>query len=322
MSYEVTITDVLKAAKVLQGKARHTPLEYSPYLSEITGGEIWLKLENQQLTGSFKLRGALNKMLTLPPEQRANGVITCSSGNHAQAMALAAKMLKVKTVIYVPGQCPQFKQEAIRIRGGEYVDLRVFGTYYDDAEPECMRAAKAENMTFVSAFDDPAVSAGQGTLGLEMLLDEPELNTLICPISGAGLIHGVTAAAKALNPKLKAWGVCAALNPAWPEALKQGKVVPVNEEVSLADGLGGGACQNHFEFIRDNLEGVLTVTEKEIADGIRFMFEKHHQIVEGAGAVAVAAVLAGKADVRGKKAGIVISGGNIDEEKLLAAIKG
>lgn len=320
MAYEVTITDILLAARFLKNRTRHTPLELSPALSKITGGEVWLKLENQQIAGSFKPRGALNRMFAMAEEERQKGVITCSSGNHAQGMAMAARALKTRAVICVPGQCPQVKREAILERGGEFVELRVIGTYYDDAEIESLKMAEKENLIFVSAFDDPYVSAGQGTVGLEMLQDEPQLDVILCQISGAGLIRGIATAAKALRPSIKVWGVHAKANPAWTEALKKGKVELVEEEVSLADALGGGACQNHLDFVRDELEGLIAVSEDDIAKGIRFMFEKHHQLVEGAGAIAVAAALSGSINLKEKKVGIVVSGGNIGEEKFLAAL--
>lgn len=319
--YDVTITDILLAAKLLNGKTRRTPLEYSPALSGLTKAEVWLKLENQQLAGSFKPRGAFNRMFALSAEERANGVITCSSGNHAQGMAMAARELRTRAVICVPGQCPQVKRDAICQKGGEYVELRVIGTYYDEAEIESLKMAEREHLIFVSAFDDPYVSAGQGTVGLEMIQENPELDMILCQISGAGLIRGVTTAAKALRPGIKVWGVHASVNPAWPEALKKGKVELVDEEISLADALGGGACQNHFDFVRSELEGVIGVSEAEIALAIRFMFENHHQIVEGAGAVALAAALAGKVNLGGIKVGIVVSGGNIGEERFLGALE-
>lgn len=321
MSYEVSITDILNAAKSLSGKTRRTPLEFSPGLSELTGGEVWLKLENQQIAGSFKPRGAFNRMFAMSEKEREGGVITCSSGNHAQGMAMAAKMLGVKAVICVPGQCPEVKRQAIREKGGDCVELRVIGTYYDEAEQETFRMAEKENLTFISAFDDPYIAAGQGTVGLEMLQDKPDLDVILCQISGAGLIRGVATAAKSLRPEIAVWGVHAAANPAWPEALKKGKVEPCEEEVSLADALGGGACQNHFAFVKEQIAGTIAVSEHEIAKGIRFMFVRHHQLVEGAGAVTVAAALTGKINLAGKKTGIVISGGNIGEEKFLEAMR-
>ena len=320
MSYEVTITDILLAARFLKNRIRHTPFEYSPALSRSTGAKVWLKLENQQIAGSFKPRGAFNRMFAMTQEEREKGVITCSSGNHAQGIAMAARDLNVKAVICVPGQCPQVKRESILEKGGEYVELRVIGTYYDEAEAESMKMAERENMVFISAFDDPYVSAGQGTVELEMRQDEPELDIILCQISGAGLIRGVATAAKALRPGIKVWGVHAKANPAWPEAVKRGRVELTDEDVSLADALGGGACQNHLAFVLSELEGLIAVSEEEIALGIRFMFEKQHQLVEGAGAIAVAAALAGSVDLKDKRVGIVVSGGNIGEEKFLSAM--
>lgn len=321
MSYEVTITDILLAARFLKNRIRHTPFEYSPALSRSTGAKVWLKLENQQIAGSFKPRGAFNRMFAMTQEEREKGVITCSSGNHAQGIAMAARDLKVKAVICVPGQCPQVKREAILERGGDFVELRVIGTYYDEAEIESMKMAERENLIFISAFDDPYVSAGQGTVGLEMVEDEPELDVILCQISGAGLIRGVATAAKALRPGIKVWGVHAGANPAWPEAVKRGRVELTDEEVSLADALGGGACQNHLAFVLSELEGLIAVSEEDIAHGIRFMFEKHHQLVEGAGTIAVAAALAGSVDLKDKRVGIVVSGGNIGEEKFFSAMQ-
>ncbi len=321
MSYNVTITDILLAARFLKNRTRHTPLEYSPALSEATGGKVWLKLENQQTAGSFKPRGAFNRMFAMGEEEKKRGVITCSSGNHAQGIAMAARELKTRAVICVPGQCPHVKRESILEKGGEFVELRVIGTYYDEAEMESIKMAERENLVFVSAFDDPYVSAGQGTVGLEMLQDEPELDIILCQISGAGLIRGVATAAKALRPGIKVWGVHAKANPAWPEAIRKGIVEMTEEEVSLADALGGGACQNHLDFVLNELEGLIAVSEEDIAKGIRFMFEKHHQLVEGAGAITAAAALAGSVDLRGKKVGLVVSGGNIGEEKFLSAMQ-
>lgn len=315
MAYEVTITDVLLANRRLAGRVRRTPLERSPSLSRLSGAEVWVKLENQQLTGSFKIRGALNRMLAMNDAERARGVITCSSGNHAQAMALAARELCTKVAICVPGQCPQVKRDAILDRGGEWVELRVIGTFYDEAEEACLQMAEKEKLPFVSAFDDPMVVAGQGTAGLEMLMDEPELDTILCPISGAGLIRGVAVAAKALRPGIKVWGVHADSNPAWSEALARGRVEPAVEEPTIADALSGRACDTHFSFVRNELAGVVSVSEAEIRDSMRFLFETHRQTAEGGGIVALAALFAGKLKLpAGAKTGVVLSGGNVGRE--------
>jgi threonine dehydratase len=316
MSYDVTITDVLKAAKTISGTARRTPMEHSPALGKETGAEVWLKLENMQVAGSFKIRGALNRMSVMSADDRKRGVITCSSGNHAQGMAIAARALRIRTVICVPGQCPQIKREAIVERGGSCVELRVIGTFFDEAEEEAQRMADREGLIFVSAYDDPLVSAGQGVIGLEVLQDEPELDAIICPISGGGLIRGIGVAAKALRPGIKIWGIHADANPAWQNALRMGKVEPVIEKISIADALGGHACQNHFNFVRDELEGVVGVGEREIKDGMGFLFRKHRQIAEGGGVVAIAALLSHKIDVKGLRVCAIVSGCNVDWEKF------
>ncbi|MDR1916918.1 MAG: threonine/serine dehydratase [Synergistaceae bacterium] len=320
MPYDVTITDVLRAAKTISGRVRHTPMEFSPSLGKAVGAEVWLKLENQQIAGSFKIRGALNRMSMMNANDRERGVITCSSGNHAQGMAIAARTLGIRAVICVPGQCPQIKREAIIEMGGSYVELRIIGTFFDEAEEEAQRMADREGLLFVSAFDDPLVSAGQGVVGLEILHDEPELDAIICPISGAGLIRGVGVAAKALRRGIKIWGAHANANPSWQEALRIGRVEPVVEEISIADALGGHACQNHFDFVRDELEGVAGVSEREIKNGIKFLLREHRQVAEGGGAVAVAALLAGNIDVAGLKVCAVVSGRNIGLEEFTKAI--
>lgn len=321
MPYNVTITDILKAAKFLRGKTRRTPMEISPALSKHMGADVWLKLENQQIAGSFKPRGAFYRIFALGEAERGRGIITCSSGNHAQGVAMAASALKTHAVICVPGQCPQVKRDAILERGGEFVELRVVGTYYDEAEAECFRMAERERLTFISAFDDPDIAAGQGTVALEMLQEEPELDAIICQLSGGGLIRGVATAAKALRPDIEVWGVHASANPAWPEALQRGYVAPTEEEVSLADALGGGACQNHFDFVKREINGVVGVSEAEIAHGIKFLFRHHHQAVEGAGAIATAALLAGKIPTKAARIGVIVSGGNISAEKLATVLQ-
>lgn len=324
MSFESirpTITDVLQAARFLQGRIYRTPLEYSFPLSEKSGAEVFVKWENQQKCRSFKIRGALNKMFSLSEEERARGVVTASSGNHAQGVATAAKMLQTRAVICVPGMCPETKRQAIRNLGGEFVELKVVGHFYDDAEAESFRLRDEEGLTYVSAFEDLKIAAGQGTLGLEMLMDEPELDVILCPLSGGGLASGVMTAARALRPGIEFWGVHAEANPAWPESFKAGKVVPVEEEETIADGLCGGASQPNFEYLKENLTGTMAVSEEEIETAMAFVHNHHHQIIEGAAAVATAALIAGKLDLKGRRVGVVVSGGNVDDARLLKILE-
>jgi len=318
---EPTITDVLLAARFLKGKIHKTPTEYSIPFSNRVGTPVYVKWENQQMCRAFKIRGALNKMFSLTEEEKAKGVVTASSGNHAQGVATAARMLKTRAIICVPGMCPETKRDAIRNLGGEYVDLRVIGHFYNDAEDESFRLRDEEGLTYVSAFEDLRIAAGQGTLALEMLMDEPELDMIFCPISGGGLISGVVTAAQALRPGIQVWGVHACANPAWPEAFKQDRVMPVDEDETIADALCGGASQPLFEFLKDRLAGIIAVSEEELEEAMAFTHHHHHQIIEGGAATSVAGLLSGKVDVTGKKVGLVVSGGNVDDAKLVEILQ-
>ena len=318
---EPTITDILRAARFLRGRIRTTPLEYSFPLSGESGAEVFVKWENQQKCGSFKIRGALNKMFSLSEEERSRGVITASSGNHAQGVALAAKMLKVRAVICVPGMCPETKRQAIRNLGEPFAELRICGHFYDEAEQESFRLQKEEGLTYVSAFEDPHIVAGQGTLGLEMLLEEPELEAILCPLSGGGLLSGVLTAARALKPGIEVWGAHAQANPAWPEAFKAGKVVPVEEEETIAEGLCGSASAKNFGYIRQNITGISSIPEEAIERAMAFVYHEHHQIIEGAAAVSVGALLEKTPDLRGRKVGVVISGGNVEGSRLMKILE-
>ena len=315
------ITDVLKAKKLLSGLVRHTPMEYLHPLSEFTGARVYMKLENQQHAGSFKIRGAINKMYSLAEEELARGVITASSGNHAQGLAAAAAMLRTKAVICVPETCPETKKTSVLARGGEYVDLRVTGARYDDTERTALRMADEEKLTFVSAYEDTYIAAGQGTLALEMFLDEPELDVIFCPLSGGGLLTGVAAAALALRPSVELWGTMARNNPSWHRAWEAGCVVPVEETDSIADALGGSASPKLFDFIRHNITGIAAISEGDIAEAMTFVHKNHHMVIEGAAGTAIAALMSG-VDIKGKRAAAVISGGNDDNAKFVRILNG
>lgn len=316
------ITDVLLAGKVLEGRVRHTPTECSAPLSRACGGEVYLKWENQQLCGSFKVRGALNRMRLLSPEERRRGVVTASSGNHAQGVALAAAELGVSATICVPGVCPETKKRAILSRGGAHVTLRVVGHYYDDAEAEAARLAGEEGLVRISSFEDPWIIAGAGTVGLELFLDQPDLDLLLVPAGGGGLINGVAIAAKALSPDVEIWGVQSTASMPWVASWPGGKVVEVTYEDSLADGLMGYIPQSLLDLAKKRITGFLAVEEKDIARAMAFLHREHHQVVEGSGAVGVAALLAKKIDVAGRRVGVVLSGGNVDETVLLSVLGG
>ena len=314
------ITDVLKAYKFLKSRVRRTPTEYSHALSAKAGAPVYLKLENQQLCGSFKLRGALYKMNSLTPAERALGVVTCSSGNHGQGVAAAARELRIKTKIFVPALCPETKKEAIRRRGGDFAELVVASGDYDFTEKTAHEYAAAHGLTSVSSLEDATVVAGQGTAGLEMFMDEPDIELLLVPAGGGGLMNGVAIAAKALNPGVEIWGVQTDTSNPWVVSWADGIVKEVEYGETLADGLAGGIPQSLLSLAKLRVSGILEVTEKELAAAIAFMHREQHQVIEGAGAVGIAALLAGKAPVKGRKTGVVVSGGNIDEAKLLKVL--
>jgi threonine dehydratase len=320
MKIDPGFSDVLLAARFLRGRVRHTPTERSEPLSRLSGGEVFIKWENQQICGSFKARGALNKMFSLSGEEREKGVVTASSGNHAQGIAMAARTLSARAVICVPGVCPQTKREAILRLGGEFVELRVVGHLYDDAEDEAHRLQREEGMTYVSSYEDHFIVSGAGTLGLELVMDEPELDMVISPAGGGGLLNGVAIPVKAARPESEIWGVqSVASNPyvvSWPG----GKVLDVEYGDSLADGLTGSIPQSLLDLAKKRVTGFVDVLESDIARAIAFLHSKHHQVVEGAGAVGVAAIISGKIPVQGKRVGVIVSGGNIDHEKLLAIL--
>lgn len=314
-------TDVVKAYRFLSKRVRHTPTEYSYPLSEIAGASVYIKWENQQLCGSFKLRGALYKMNSLSAEERAKGVVTCSSGNHGQGVALAAKELGIYTLIFVPKVCPETKKAAIKRRGGDFVKLVVCEGDYDFAEKSAHEHATEHNMTYVSSFEDATVIAGQGTAGFEMFMDEPDIGLLLVPAGGGGLMNGIAISAKAVNPDVEIWGVQSVASNPWVVSWADGIVKEVTYLETLADGLAGWIPQSLLSLAKTRVTGIHEVTEEDIAKAIAFMHREHHQVIEGAGAVGVAALLAGKADCKGRKTGIVISGGNIDEDKLKEILK-
>ena len=317
-----TVRDILHARNFLKDRVRHTPLEYSPLLSERSGGEVWLKLENLQHTGSYKLRGVYNKIRTLSAEEKGRGIVTSSSGNHAQAVAMIAHEMGLRAVVFVPGLCPEVKRASIQRRGGGDVELRVVGTFYDDAARASVAYAEESAMTYVSPSNDPAVSIGHGTAGLEIVEDLPDVDVVLSPLASGGLIRGLTVAVKAFRPDVRVFGVHPSNNPCWSESWRAGEIVHVDERASVADALSGTGCAEHLAFLKREASGMIGVTEEEIEEALRFMIYDHRQIVEGSGAVAVAAVLAGKVDLGGSNAVLFVSGGNIGRERLTGLISG
>ena len=316
MSLNVEPKDILEAFKIIRTYLRETPFEYSPLLSERVCSRVFLKLENFQLTRSFKARGALNLMLNIRRKEGINEVITASSGNHAQGIAFASRILNMKATIVVPESCPETKKKAIKAIGGENVILLEHGDIYDEAEEEAMKIASKKGIPFVPPAEHRLIMAGAGTVGLEMMLENPDLDMILVPAGAGGLILGIATIVKALNPRIKIYGVQSEASPPWYYSWKEGKLVEVKIEESLADGLSGGIKEEMLELAKTRVDDFLLVSEEEIAEAMKYSIMELHQVVEGAGAVGLAAILSGKINVRDKRVGVVISGGNVDSKTI------
>ena len=309
----IDLARIEEAAARVQPYIRRTPTERSEPLGELTGRELSLKLENLQLTGAFKIRGALSRLLAMPPEMRAGGVITASAGNHGLGVALAARLLGISGTVVVPTTVPLAKLTAIQRQGAEAI---LEGPTYDDAHMAAETMARERDLTYVHAFDDPDVIAGQGTVVLEMIADGPELDAIVVPVGGGGLISGIAVAAKALRPGLRVIGVQAVGSPALAESFREGRLMTAASS-TIADGIAvkrPGALA--FEVINRLVDDVVTVTDEAIAEAIVLLLERHKLLAEGAGATALAAVLEGKIPARLRRVGVLISGGNVDPNLL------
>jgi threonine dehydratase len=307
----VTLNDIKRARERIAGMILATPTMPSPSLSERAGVPVHLKLEHRQATGSFKLRGASNAVASLSAEETRRGVVAASTGNHGRALAHAAKRGGMRAVICMSKLVPGNKVDEIGRLGAE---IRIVGDSQDDAQAEAERLAGTEGLVMLPPFDHPAVIAGQGTLGLEMMEAVPDARTVLVPLSGGGLASGIAAAVKGTSPGTKVIGVSMARGAAMKASLDAGRPVLVEELPTLADSLGGGIGLDNrltFAMCRDLLDDVLLLTEDEIAAGIRYAYETEREVVEGAGAVGIAALLAGKARVEGPVV-VLVSGRNID----------
>lgn len=315
----VSFLDVVKAHKDLQGQVTKTPLQHSAALSAAAGADVWLKLECLQKTGSFKVRGALNKMASLSEEELAKGVITASAGNHAQGVAYAAALKGISALIVVPKTAPETKRAGIMRYGAELV---VYGDNYDEAEAHAYQLAEETGRTFVHAFEDDHIIAGQGTVGLEALLEEPDFDTIIVPAGGGGLICGIATVAKAINPAINVIGIQTHASPPWYYSFRAGHLVDVEYSDSLADGLHGGITQGNLELALKIVDDILLVEEEHVGQAMHWLAKEHHLMVEGSGAVGVAALLQGAVPgVAGKKVLNIVSGSNVDAGKLAKLIE-
>ncbi|MEX0302491.1 MAG: hydroxyectoine utilization dehydratase EutB, partial [Leisingera sp.] len=301
--------DSIRAQARIAGRIRRTALVDSPSLSKLSGGQISLKLESTQITGSFKLRGATNAVLSLTEEQRAAGVVGVSTGNHGRGLAYAAAQAGVRCIICMSELVPQNKVEGIKSHGAE---VRIVGRSQDDAQMEVDRLV-ADGMTMLPPFDHPDIIAGQGTVALEMLEQAPDLETVLVPLSGGGLISGAGMVLKAANPDIRVIGVSMERGAAMHECLKAGRPVQVEELPTLADSLGGGIGLDNeytFEMTKSFVDDVVLVSEAEIAAAIRHAYFEERQVIEGSGSVGIAALLMGKIEIPGRCVSLV-SGQNI-----------
>jgi threonine dehydratase len=308
----ITLRDIEEARKSIRGEVNRTPLVRSQFLSNLCSGEVYLKLENLQVTNSFKIRGALNRMMHLTPEEKRRGVVAASSGNHAQAVAIGAEKLNLDATVVVPETTPKIKIEKIR---KHMVDLILHGEMYDLAEQYAREIARKEGRTFISAYNDPYVVAGQGTIGLEILEDLPTVDTIIVPVSGGSLLGGIATAAKGIKPDVEILGVQPENTPAMYYSLKAGKIIDVKMKHTIADGLDGNIEQGSvtFEIARKYVDEVILFNEETIKKAIRLLWEKERQVTEGSGAISIAPIITSAQRFARKKTVAVISGGNIDE---------
>ena len=306
-----TLADVLAARKRLHGVAHHTPVTPSSTFSERSGAEVFLKLENLQRTGSFKVRGAYNKIASLPPAERAKGVVAASAGNHAQGVALGARMAGIPACIVMPERASIAKAEAVRGYGAERI---LFGRDYNEAEAKALAIGEERGMTFVHAFNDREVIAGQGTLGLELLEDVPGVETIVVPVGGGGLAAGVALAVKEQRPDVRIVAVEPSGAAKLPESLRKGSVQTLSGVNTIADGLATRRVgELPFAALRKHVTETVQVEDDDVALAILLLLERAKTLVEGAGAVGLAALLGGHIQVRrGEKVAVILSGGNID----------
>ncbi len=302
------LSEVFKASRVLKGVARRTPIMFASRINP--EAKVHLKCENLQNTGSFKLRGAYYKISQLTDEEKARGVIACSAGNHAQGVALGASRNGIKSIICLPAGAPLSKVEATKGYGAE---VCMVPGVYDDAYAKAVELKEEKGYTFVHPFDDEKVIAGQGTIGLEIIEDFPEVEAVIVPIGGGGLIAGVAFAIKQLRPDVKVYGVQSEGAPSMYKSIKEGKRVHLDTVKTIADGIAvKEPGENTFNLISQYVDEVVTVSEDEIAAAILTLMEQKKLVSEGAGAVSVAAAMFNKVPIKGKNVVCVVSGGNID----------
>lgn len=314
----VSLGEIQKAREILDGVICRTGLVDTNIISELSGNHVYLKMENLQRTGSFKLRGAYNKVANLSESEKKKGVIASSAGNHAQGVALAATTFGIQSTIVMPKHAPLSKVIATRGYGAKVV---LHGDVYDEAYAEAKRIQAEENSTFVHPFNDPMVIAGQGTIALELLEDLPDVEVVVVPIGGGGLISGMAVALKEMKPSIKIIGVQTQNMPSMAQAIAQKHVVTIDGIPTIADGIAVKTPGNlNFDIVKQYVDDIVTVDEEEIASAILLLLERVKSVAEGAGAASVAAVLNRLSGYKNRKIAAVISGGNIDVNTMTRII--
>ncbi|MEF3192391.1 MAG: threonine ammonia-lyase [Campylobacterales bacterium] len=315
----ITLEQIQEAASRLEGVIAKVPFQIAPVLSEMVGAEVWLKKCNLQNTGAFKIRGAFNKISLLSDAERARGVIAASAGNHAQGVAWSARYYGIKAYIVMPEATPLLKVNATKAYGAEVI---LYGNNYDEAYGYALKYANEHDLVFVHPFADEAVIAGQGTIALEMLAKTPDLEMILVPIGGGGLISGVAVAAKSIKPDIRIVGVTAKGAPAMHDSFYAKRPIDSLGVRTIADGIAvRDTSPVTLAYLMRYVDEVVEVDDEEIANAILFLIEKQKLVIEGAGAVGVAALLHGKVKPLNGKIGVVLSGGNIDVTMLSIIIE-
>jgi threonine dehydratase len=320
-NYSINLSDIDRARQRIAPLVRRTYLIESPALTRASGANVLLKLENLQVTGSFKPRGVANRLLNLSAAERQRGVIAVSTGNHGRAVAYMARRLHMSSVVCISQNVQEYKRKAIEELGAEVV---TGGETYDEAVGTMGVLAAERGHIAIRSFEETDITAGHGTIGLELLEDLPEVDTVLVPLASGGLLIGIATAVKAGNPHARIVGVAMEHGALLVQSLMAGKIVDFVEEPTLADALMGGLGAEPeaiFNIVRPFVDEAVTVNEKQIAEAITFALEEHHQVIEGAAAVGIAALLNGKVKCLGQQAAVVITGGNIDLPVLLNVVK-
>jgi threonine dehydratase len=312
-------TDVLAAAERIRSTVRRTPLVRSPELSQIAGGDVYLKLENEQLTGSFKVRGALNALAALPDNVRRKGVVASSAGNHGLGVAFAARELGVPATIFVPTHAPQVKRDGIAALGAT---LDTSQPHYDAAMTAAKAFAAERGLTYINPCLGDPLLAGQGTVALEILSDLPDVASIVVPVGGGGLLGGVASLVRRVAPDVRVHGAQSENTAAMSRSVAAGRVVEIPVAPTLADGLAGQIDDEALDIGMNGLDEIVTLSESEIGDTIAWLLRTHDVTAEGAGAVGVGAILLGKLGKLATPAAVVVSGGNIDGARLSELLEG